>query len=285
MIPSLAFFSLCLVHAFAIEAPGASGKQHPIVKDAEPAVVKSFLNKQRVSANSTANSTFRLAEGPKCKCQISNPAWKKTMRNSPKCIFVDLGAANGNTFEDFKNNRYGDVKNCAYGTGDYEAFLVEANPRFEAPLKAIEKSNAKVHAFASTAAYMCEATTSFYLDTVNKDQNYWGSSLSTNHQDTKKSGLQKVTVPTANLMKILYENTIPGDYVIVKMDIEGAEWDILPCLANAPIAHNIDRLYLEQHPADWAATGPGKSESVIPDAKAKLTSKGVDIPQYFSQTF
>lgn len=284
MIPRLACFCLCLVHAFAIEAP--AGKQHPIVKDAEPAVPKSFLNKMSMNKERvSANSTFRLAEGPNCKCQISNPAWKKTMRNSPKCIFIDLGAANGNTFEDFTNNRYGEVKNCAYGTGDYEAFLVEANPRFEKPLKAIEQANKKVHAYSSTAAYMCEATTSFFLDTVNHDQNYWGSSLSTNHQDTKKSGLTKVTVPTANLMRILYENTIPGDYVIVKMDIEGAEWDILPCLANAPIAHNIDRLYLEQHPADWAATGPGTPESVIPDAKAKLTSKGVDIPQYFSQTF
>jgi len=233
MIPSLVCFCLCLAQAFAIEAPGASGKQHPIVKDAEP-VAKSFLNKQRVATN----STFRLAEGPKCQCQISNPSWKKTMRNSPKCIFIDLGAANGNTFEEFLDNRYGDIKNCAYGTGDYEAFLVEANPRFAKELKAIEKKNKKVHAFASTAAYMCEATTSFFLDTVNTDNNYWGSSLSENHQDTKKSGLKKVTVPTANLMRILYENTIPGDWVMVKMDIEGAEWDILPCLANAPIAQH-----------------------------------------------
>lgn len=285
MISRLVCFCLLFVHAFAIAAPGASGNQQPIVKDAEP-VAKSFLNKMNMNKQRvSANSTFRLAEGPNCKCQISNPTWKKTMRNSPKCIFIDLGAANGNTFQDFENNRYGEVKNCAYGTGDYEAFLVEANPRFEGALKAIEKENKKVHAYAATAAYMCEATTSFFLDTVTTEHNYWGSSLSKNHQDVKKSGMQKVTVPTANLMRILYENTIPGDYVIVKMDIEGAEWDILPCLAEAPIAHNIDRLYLEQHPADWAASGPGKPESTIPDAKAKLTSKGVDMPGYFSNTF
>jgi len=278
MTPSIVCFCLCVLHAFGIEAPGPSGKQQPIVKDAEP-VAKSFLNKQRQSAN----STFRLAAGPDCKCQVSDPSWKKTMRNTPKCIFVDLGAANGNTFQDFLDNRYGDLKNCAYGTGDYEAFLVEANPRFDKPLKQIGDSNKKVHVLSSHAAYMCEATTSFFLDTVNVDNNYWGSSMSKNHRDTKASGLQKVTVPTSNLMRILYENTIPGDWVMVKMDIEGAEWDILPCLANSPIAHSIDRLYLEQHPADWAASGT-KDESVIPDAKAKLSSKGVDIPGYFSET-
>jgi len=279
MSSRILYFCLCFFPALAIEAPGPSGKQHPIVQDAPP-VAKAFLNKVVQSTN----STFRMAKGPDCQCQISNPAWKKTMRNSPKCIFIDLGAANGNTFQDFLENRYGDVKHCAHGTGDYEAFLVEANPRFADQLKAIGTSNSKVHVFSSTAAYMCEATTSFFLDTVNTDKNYWGSSLSANHKDTKASGLEKVTVPTANLMKILYENTIPGDWVMVKMDIEGAEWDILPCLANAPIAHSIDRLYLEQHPSDWAASGP-KAESVIPEAKAKLSSKGVDIPGYFSNTF
>merc|ERR1719240_1016859 len=108
----------------------------------------------------------------------------------------------------------------------------------------------------------------FFLDTVNKENNYWGSSLSTNHQDTKKSGLQKVTVPTANLMKILYENTIPGDYVILKMDIEGAEWDILPCLADANDANLIDRLLVEVHPQNWG--NAGTTQPVLDAALASL---------------
>jgi FkbM family methyltransferase len=271
-----------LIHASAFSAP--ADKQKPIVTAAAP-VTKSLRQSSAQKQNATVNATFRMSQGPQCNCQISNPAWKKTMRNTPKCIFIDLGAANGNTFEDFTNNKYGEVKNCAHGTGDYEAFLVEANPRFQAALKSIESGNPKVHAFPSTAAYMCEGETSFFLDTVNHDKNYWGSSMSANHQDTKASGLQKVTVPTANVMKMLYENTIPDDFVILKMDIEGAEWDIMPCLATAPIASNIDRLYLEQHPADWCAKEPKPADSVMVNAKAALKSKGVDIPDYFSQTF
>jgi len=273
---------LCVLQISALSAP--ADKQKPIVKEAAP-IAKSLLHQERQTQNATSNATFRMSQGPNCQCQVSNPSWKKTMRNTPKCIFIDLGAANGNTFESFLNNGYGDVKNCAHGTGDYEAFLVEANPRFQAALKSIENGNQKVHSFPSTAAYMCEGQTSFFLDTVNHDHNYWGSSMSANHQDTKKSGLQKVTVPTANLMRILYENTIPDDWVMVKMDIEGAEWDIMPCLASAPIASNIDRLYLEQHPADWSAKQPTPTESIMTSAKATLKSKGVDIPGYFSQTF
>ena len=31
----------------------------------------------------------------------NNPNWKKTQRSEPKCIFIDLGAADGNTFAKF----------------------------------------------------------------------------------------------------------------------------------------------------------------------------------------
>jgi FkbM family methyltransferase len=275
-------FCFCLLHASAFLTP--ADRQKPIVNEATPAA-KSLLHQQRQTQNGTFNATFRMAEAPKCSCQVSNPAWKKSTRTSPKCIFIDLGAANGNTFESFLNNGYGEVKNCAHMTGDYEAFLVEANPRFQPALKRIEASNAKVHAFPSTAAYMCDGHTSFYLDTVNTNKNYWGSSMSANHQDTKASGLTWVTVPTLNLNKLLYENTIPDDWVMVKMDIEGAEWDIMPCLAKSSIASNIDRLFLEQHPSQWAIEMPNAEESVMNNAKAALKSKGVDIPGYFSQTF
>lgn len=273
---------LCILQSSALSAP--ADKQKPIVKDAAP-LAKSLLHQQRQIQNASVNATFRMAQGPNCNCQVSNPSWNKTTRTSPKCVFIDLGAANGNTFQTFLNNGYGDVKNCAHMTGDYEAFLVEANPRFQPALKKIEASNKKVHALASTAAYMCDSHTSFFLDTVTHDHNYWGSSMSANHPDTKKSGLTWVTVPTVNLMKILYENTIPDDWVMVKMDIEGAEWDIMPCLATAPVASNIDRLYLEQHPSSWSTQATAPGDSVMTNAKATLKQKGVDIPDYFSQTF
>merc|ERR1719203_2064383 len=100
--------------------------------------------------------------------------------------------------------------------------------------------------------------------------------MSKNHPDAIKSGHQKVVVPTANLLKLIAENTIPDDYVIVKMDIEGAEWDILPCLAEDPIAQRIDRLFLEQHPKEWSVSQP--AEDAIGISKVKLQQHGVDIP-------
>lgn len=216
-----------------------------------------------------------------CTCVASDPSWKPCARTVPRCVFIDLGAANGNTFNYFMQNGYGEVAKCP--SAQWSAVLVEANPRFNTQLQAVGGQHpGQVNVMSSTAAYMCEAKTSFFLDTVNTNNNFWGSSMSSSHPDVQKSGQQKVTVPTMNLNRILHEQTIPGDWVMVKMDIEGSEWDVLPCTAKSPSASLIDRLYLEQHDASWGMGGTTPAQMEV--AKAELRSKGVDIPNYFSHT-
>lgn len=216
-----------------------------------------------------------------CQCVAQDPSWKQCARTVPRCVFIDLGAADGNSFNFFLKDGYGEVGKCP--SVDWSAVLVEANPRFNSQLDAIGKQNAgKIDVKSSTAAYMCEGQTSFFLDTVNTQKNFWGSSMSSNHPDVQRSGQQKVTVPTSNLNRILYEQTIPADWVMVKMDIEGSEYDVLPCTASSSAASLIDRLYLEQHAASWGMAGTTPQQ--MEDAKNKLRQAGVDIPNYFSYT-
>ena len=94
------------------------------------------------------------------------------------------------------------------------------------------------------------------------------------------------------------------------MDVEGAEWDILPCLVQNPaVAKLIDTIYLENHcPAGkacckdakakglapaadcnpdancWCPTRgqAGNSAEVMQAALANLTAWGVKMPSYFS---
>ena len=73
------------------------------------------------------------------------------------------------------------------------------------------------------------------------------------------SSIVKVTVPTINLNRLVYETTIPADWVIVKMDIEGAEWNILPCLAQSAATSKVVALYMEVHPASWGMFGTTES--------------------------
>lgn len=85
-----------------------------------------------------------------------------------------------------------------------------------------------------------------------------------------------------NLNRLLFENTIPQDHVIVKMDIEGAEWDILPCLAHAPAASLIDSLYVEVHSTSLSLTGTTVGQ--LEQANQTLTERGVYVPFYSSPT-
>merc|ERR1719313_3191635 len=96
------------------------------------------------------------------------------------------------------------------------------------------------------AIYMCDKEAeNFYLDT--HDPNGWGSALDTQH-DSVKTVKKPVPVKLVNLARLLKTTVLPQDVVVVKMDIEGAEWDILPCLAGNPdVAKLIDTLYLENH--------------------------------------
>jgi len=287
----LVFFSCCTAaSAPAPQAPATpilapSGVSQPAMNASAPVLsgVETMVPVQFL-ASAKANTTDSQKGKAPCQCVSNDSSWVQTPRTTPKCIFVDLGAADGNTFRSFLNDGFGPVANCPSG-GQWEAFLVEANPRFNAPLQELAaRYPGSVHAMSSTAAYMCQAQTSFFLDTANVGQNYWGSSMSSSHPDAQKSGLQKVTVPTANINRILAENTIPGDWVMLKMDIEGSEWDVMPCIAAAPASSLIDRFYIETHSNSWSLSGT-TTPAMYEAAKAQLRKKGVDIPNYFSQTF
>eukprot|EP00928_Gymnodinium_smaydae_P093435 TRINITY_DN775_c0_g2_i1.p1 TRINITY_DN775_c0_g2~~TRINITY_DN775_c0_g2_i1.p1 ORF type:complete len:274 (-),score=73.01 TRINITY_DN775_c0_g2_i1:88-909(-) len=270
---SLRFAVRALAMLSASASAAVFSRQAPASQDPAAAALRGAASPQAVSAANATASTSSLA--PQCGCQKADPSWATPTRTVPKCIFIDLGAADGNSFASFLSDKYGPVANCP--NGQYEAWLVEANPGFSAKLQAVQGQHPnQVHALGAHAAYMCEGQTSFHLD-LDPTHNHWGSSMG-----RKLEGGQMVTVPTVNVIRMLHEKTIPGDWVMIKMDIEGAEWDVLPCLAEAADASLVDRLFMEVHPAEWSSTGT--TQAVFDKAKATLKSKGVDIPDYFSQT-
>jgi len=230
---------------------------------------KSLRGDMKVGLNATARA-------PPCQCLPNSPAWVPTVRTVPKCMFIDLGAADGNSFKQFLANAYGPVANCP--SGQWEALLVEANPQFTPALTAVAATYpGTVHAYGSTAAYMCQGTTSFSID-PDAANNHWGSSMKTNHGSTQ------VTVPTVNVMQLIAENVMPGDWVILKVDIEGAEYDVMPCLDQFASANLLDIVFLEEH--GWLQASATYTKPQYDAAMASLRSKGINIPEnYHSGTF
>merc|ERR550525_1018573 len=113
---------------------------------------------------------------------------------------------------------------------------------------------------------MCQGSTTFSID-PDVAHNHWGSSMKRGFD-----GSQEVTVPMINVMKLIAEHTIPADWVMLKVDVEGAEYDIIPCLAQFANAKLVDRMYLEEH--TWLEIDSIYSDQRYQQSKVTLRSSG-----------
>ena len=87
--------------------------------------------------------------------------------------------------------------------------------------------------FKSTAAWMCDGRLTFHQRTT----------LAEREEHFKNTW----EVPAVNFIRILHTLVREKDFVVVKMDIEGGEYEILPCLARSPAKTLIDQFYIETH--------------------------------------
>lgn len=201
----------------------------------------------------------------------------------PKNIFIDLGANKGDSVYNFfglnekalggKLEKLVEKKLVLNRTWIIYAF--EANPVFDKNLTDMKNKmislGHEVHLFNSTAAFTYDGTIDFYLDLLNNRNDFWGSiflisffyitlflwkkklpnigsSLNSKHPDVIKSNTFKVTVQCRDIAKIIskYRNE---DLVVLKMDIEGAEYDMLFHFYKNNVLKLIDYAAIEYHPA------------------------------------
>jgi len=83
-----------------------------------------------------------------------------------------------------------------------------------------------------------------------------------------------------NISRWLLMNTLPRDFVVVKMDIEGAEYEVIPHMAEMSAWTVVDYLFVE-----WHHEVPEDADFHHARAKAaeeKLKAEGVIMPSYDS---
>lgn len=254
-----------------------------------------FLSRRTDGGHQAADHAPRIAgatslvldssHGAPCQCQPSSPSWVTPPSHPPKCIFIDLGANDGESYRVFLGQS--SVMTVEYDTKgfshvDCDAYLVEANPHYRAALETLRSDH--VHPLVQVASYMCDKQDEIF----HVANNAAGSSLNASHSDSAQS--VPVQVEMQNLMRFLTEVARPEDHVIVKMDIEGAEYDIIPCLARSPAAKLVDALYVEDHcpPHGTAAWDPkwcpstGSAGTTRPEFQAAmqtLRDAGMYVPQ------
>jgi FkbM family methyltransferase len=176
------------------------------------------------------------------------PISRRTRRGQPRKIFLDLGANCGNTYYRMIHNvtEYGEE---TLSSNDWEAYLFECNPQmiqyFLNNLVANEtKINHRMVQLIPRAASTTNGEIQFYLtagqDSMDKMPNrecdphsaYNPSGASTMFGGAHRAGT-KISVESINFLEWHKAmNLQPDDRVHIKMDIEGAEVDILEQFLN-----------------------------------------------------
>lgn len=133
----------------------------------------------------------------------------------------------------------------------WDVYAYEANPVFNEVLEETRKKVSQkhtVHIYNETAAWTYDGTIDFFLDTVNKKRHFWGSSLNKNHPDVVQSGTVKITVKCHDIARLIKQYRL-DDLVVIKIDIEGAEYDLLLDFLRKDAFSLIDFIAVEFHPS------------------------------------
>ena len=145
-------------------------------------------------------------------------------------IFIDLGAHDGNSVELFLKN-YKDADSFSIHSFEPNPYLVkkykQSYPLFNIYQKAASNKN---------------GTAKFYL----------GNPLSSTLRTDKTTGdicyEKPINVEIINLSQFILENFSKSDFIIIKMDIEGSEYDVIPKLLEDGLFDGyINLLYGEWH--------------------------------------
>ena len=160
---------------------------------------------------------------------------------------------------------------------DLCAIGVEMNPKHTMRLSVLEKHYTEtcgfsVRFFKETAASTHDGTVDFWAGGNQLDD---GASqhMSQSYRKTKPTR----TAHALDLVRFIEREILPTASVIVmKMDIEGSEFELLPWLVMKGIACNIDYIFIETH--TWLATS-GQLETYnharalfgkVPDCKVRV---------------
>lgn len=149
-----------------------------------------------------------------------------------KKVFIDAGANMGQSIENFIKH-WNDWR-------DFDIHSFEANPRL---VTYFEKyKDVKNINFYNKAVWIYDGEVEFYLC---NEGNHSSSIIG-----TKISGrLDKIPtiMPCVDIGNFITTNYKKDDYIILKLDIEGGEYELLEHLISTNAFEYVDKLYLEFH--------------------------------------
>ena len=143
-------------------------------------------------------------------------------------VFLDLGAHAGISVKKFREE---------YPNSDeYEIISFECNPRFTEVLQ-----NTDGITFHNKAVWIEDGTERFLFRTLASSSLIYGKTRGNLDFDNP------ILVESVDISKWIVENFSKDDYIIMKMDIEGAEYEVLPKMIEDGSIDYVNIVYAEFH--------------------------------------
>lgn len=181
--------------------------------------------------------------------------------------FIDCGGHNGSSVRKFRRTF---DQSCTF-----DIFTFEPNPEFSQ-----NYWNFPRHNLIPYAVWTENCAKEFFLDREDGDGSTLIKEKLTRH-DGGVGELDKnhpIRVQTIDLSNWIIRNFRKNDLVILKLDIEGAEYEVLNKMINDGAIDYIDKLYIEWH---WFKVGI--SESTHNDIVNRISARGVPITEWDAQ--
>ena len=135
-------------------------------------------------------------------------------------------------------------------------YAIEGNSAFDKQLfemkKSLSNTQHEIILLNGTVGWIYDGLITFYLDKANRLPDQLGSSVKENHYEVKLSNKQKETHPCVDVARLIKQYDL-DDFIVVKMDIEGSEFDLLLHFIKENLYDYIDYIGVEFH---WMELSP-----------------------------
>jgi FkbM family methyltransferase len=153
-----------------------------------------------------------------------------------KKIFIDGGARIGESIEYFLDKRE-DLIGC-------DVYFFECNVDHINTLKEIQKNNKKYNFFVSDNAVWIEDGQKDFFISIDQ----WGDLGCTLDKDkSEKLDLYNPRVVNTIDISVFIKNLPDDSYIILKLDIEGSEYEVVEHLIKSNVIEKIKEVHIEWH--------------------------------------
>jgi len=239
------------------------------------------------SVSQAASAIIFLAVGLALGAFLQWVIFSPTSRKAHRKFYVDIGANNGDSITSFlgypKPNGFGNMEPEGAG-GGWTVWAFEMNPRHVPSLQEMQKrmlelgAAAGIELYAPAALSVAEGSVEFRHDRLGDLE---GAMSIVKDALSADNGPPEV-VPAMDLVQMFRAAGVSeADRVIIKLDVEGAEYEIIRHWARTGLLLLIDDLHVEFHasnPQIFGREGPAHDIAARKESAIRWLLEDMSVP-------